>query len=84
MLLRYTDGGMKQFKAWGSCLDCNFEGMLEYSHIESEDYSDTEVLGVMLLQRCPACENSDHTLMPIDYYQELMAELRTMERNQGG
>ena len=72
---------MKQFKAWGSCLDCNFEGMLEFSHIEGEDYSDTEALGVMLLQQCPACEASDHTLMPVEDYQELMTELHALEKD---
>jgi hypothetical protein len=75
---------MKQFKAWGSCLDCNFEGMLEYSHLAGEDYSDSAVLGVMLQQRCPSCENSDHTLMPMEHYQELMAELRALENSQNG
>lgn len=70
---------MKRFNAWGTCLDCSFEGMLEYSHIEGEDYSDTEALGVMLMQHCPACETCDHTLMPIEYYQELKAELTALD-----
>ncbi len=59
-------------KDWGSCLDCDYEGLLEYRHLEGEDYGDGEALGVMLLQRCPACESEAHSLIPIDYYRELL------------
>ena len=67
-----------KFNAWGRCLDCHFEGMLEYCHISGEDYQDEEGSGlVMLVQHCPACETTEHTLIPVDYYQEMMIELRT-------
>ncbi len=59
-------------KDWGSCLDCDYEGLLEYRHLEGEDYGDSESLGVMLLQRCPACESEAHSLIPIEYYRELL------------
>lgn len=67
-----------KFRAWGHCFDCHFEGMLEYSHIEGEDYDDNEALGVMLLQHCPACDTTEHALIPIDYYREMMEDLQSL------
>ena len=32
-----------KFRAWGQCIDCHFEGMLEYSHIEGEQYENNKV-----------------------------------------
>ena len=64
-----------KFNAWGHCFDCHFEGMLEYRHIAGEDYKDEEAVGVMLVQHCPACESTEHALIPIDYYREMMEEL---------
>jgi len=68
-----------KFKAWGHCFDCHFEGLLEYSHIEGEDYEDHEAIGVMLLQHCPACETTEHALIPIDYYREMMENLKAAQ-----
>lgn len=65
------------FRAWGQCIDCHFEGMLEYSHIEGETYEKVEA--VMLLQHCPACETTEHALIPFDYYEEMMMELRAYQ-----
>lgn len=65
-----------KFKAWGHCIDCHFEGMIEYRHIEGEDYSDEQAVGVMLIQHCPSCDTTEHALIPIDYYQEMMEELK--------
>ena len=62
------------FRVWGVCIDCHFEGPIEYTHIESEDYADDEALGVMLIQRCPACESVENALIPLDYYREMMAQ----------
>lgn len=62
---------------WGICTDCGYEGMIEYRHLEGEVYDDEEALGVMLLQRCPACESSDHSLVPLEYYRELLARTRS-------
>ncbi len=67
-----------KFRAWGHCFDCHFEGMLEYSHIEGEDYEDSEAIGVMLIQHCPACETTEHALIPIDYYREMMEDLKSL------
>lgn len=64
-----------KFTAWGQCIDCHFEGMIEYRHIEDEDYGDEEAVGVMLIQHCPSCETTEHALIPIDYYREMMLEL---------
>lgn len=47
---------------------------MEYTHIEGEDYTDQEALGVMLIQRCPACESVENALVPFDYYLQMMAE----------
>lgn len=62
------------FRVWGVCIDCHFEGPIHYSHIDSEDYADAEALGVMLLQRCPACESVEHALIPLDYYRQMLEE----------
>ncbi len=62
----------KKFKAWGHCYDCHFEGMLTYTHIIGEDYSDSSAMGVMLRQSCPACETEDNALIPNDYYEEML------------
>lgn len=63
----------RTLKTWGTCLDCGYQGMLEYSEIVGEDYDDPHALGVMLLLRCPACESRDNALVAIDYYRELTA-----------
>jgi hypothetical protein len=62
------------YKGWGTCLDCGYEGMLEYSLIEGETYSDPEALGVVMLLHCPACETHDHALLTIEYYREMVGE----------
>lgn len=59
-------------RAWGQCLDCGYEGMLEYSRIEGENYDDPEALGVVLLLRCPVCDSQDNSLVTIEYYRELI------------
>ncbi len=60
-------------RAWGVCTDCGYEGVLEYHRIAGEDYT-PEALGVVLLVHCPACETRVHTLLPIEYFQELIGE----------
>ncbi len=69
------------FTAWGHCFDCHFEGLLDYSHLPGEDYGDDEAEGVMLLQHCPACDTSEHALIPIDYYRQMMEELASRIEN---
>ncbi len=64
---------------WGTCSDCGYQGMLEYRHVSGEDYGDDQALGVMLLQRCPACDTSDNALLPMDFYLELVAAARRSE-----
>lgn len=71
--LRCIHVKQRVIKAWGSCLDCDYEGLLEYCHITGESYDDEEALGVMLLQRCPACGSEAHSLVPMDYYHEMRA-----------
>lgn len=63
-----------KFRAWGHCIDCHFEGMLEYAHIDGEVYEGVEA--VMLVQHCPACETTEHALIPYDYYVQMMEELQ--------
>ena len=63
----------KEFKVWGHCDDCHFDGPIYYSMIEGGDYDDPDSLGVMLLQDCPACELSVNTFIPTDLYQEFLA-----------
>ncbi len=65
------------YKSWGICTDCGYEGVLEYRHVAGEVYDDEAALGVMLLQRCPACDIAEHALMPMDFYRELLAEATT-------
>lgn len=56
---------------WGTCLDCGYEGVLEFHGVPGEHYEDPEALGVMMLLHCPACESREHTLIPMEYYREL-------------
>jgi hypothetical protein len=70
---------MVRFRVWGQCIDCNFEGPIEYSHIEGEDYSDEEAVGVILVQHCPACDATEHALIPLDYYRQMLIEAVTDE-----
>lgn len=58
--------------AWGLCTDCGYEGKIEYRHLPGEGYDDDTALGVMLLQRCTLCESSEHALVPLEYYRELV------------
>jgi hypothetical protein len=60
------------YKGWGTCLDCGYEGMLQYTPVEGESYSDPEALGVVMLLHCPACESQDHALITIEYYREMV------------
>ena len=48
---------------------------MEFTHLDGEDYADLEAMGVMLLQHCPSCDTTEHALIPIDYYREMMEEL---------
>jgi Zn ribbon nucleic-acid-binding protein len=64
----------KIYKGWGACLDCGYQGMLEYVHVTDESYSDPEALGVVMGLHCPACESHDHALLTIEYYRELLAD----------
>lgn len=65
---------IKSFRVWGQCIDCNFEGPMEFTHIEGEIYNDEEAVGVVLMQHCPACDTSEHTLIPLDYYRQMLLE----------
>ena len=72
---------MMKFKAWGQCIDCHFEGMLEYTHIDGEVYE--EVDAVMLVQYCPSCETTENALIPYHYYEQMMLELQAYLESQG-
>ncbi|MCK5640263.1 MAG: hypothetical protein KAJ19_05680 [Gammaproteobacteria bacterium] len=62
-------------KGWGSCIDCGYEGLLEYHKVEGESYDDKEAFGFMMYLYCPACESGDHSLVTMEYYQELLENL---------
>lgn len=66
-----SDGN--EYSAWGTCLDCGYQGLLTYGEVHGERYGGEEDLAVVMLLRCPACESEDHTLVPTDYYRELVA-----------
>lgn len=63
----------KPLRAWGTCIDCGYEGMLEYSLIEGESYDDQDAVGVMMLLHCPACGSDEHTLVTMEYFEEIRA-----------
>ena len=63
---------VETLQVWGVCTDCGYEGLIDYRHLEDEAYDDDDALGVMLLQCCPACDSIDHSLLPLDYYRELL------------
>ncbi|MBF0219599.1 MAG: hypothetical protein HQL49_08745 [Gammaproteobacteria bacterium] len=46
--------------------------MLHYEHLVGEDYEDDAADGVMLRFSCPCCELELNTLVPYDYYQEML------------
>lgn len=64
---------LKIYKGWNTCLDCGYEGLLEYTFMEGESYDDAEALGVMMVLRCPACESSDNAFITSEYYIEMVA-----------
>ena len=64
----------KAYRAWGTCLDCGYQGPLTYTEVDGEGYTGEEDLAVVMLLSCPACESEDHTLVPNDYYRELVAD----------
>lgn len=59
------------YQSWGKCIDCHYEGMLEYRTVPGEDYAAVDLAVVMLL-RCPACGTEDHTMLMPDYYREIV------------
>lgn len=60
------------YKGWNTCLDCGYEGLLEYTLMEGESYDDAEALGVMMELRCPACESRDNAFISAEYYAEML------------
>jgi hypothetical protein len=61
----------KALRAWGTCIDCGYEGMLEYFRVEGESYEDEEALGLVMLLHCPACDSRENTLITMEYYVEI-------------
>lgn len=61
-------------RAWGTCIDCGYEGMLEYFPVEGEAYDDRDALGVMMLLHCPACGSDEHTFVTMAYFEEIRRE----------
>jgi len=60
--------------AWGGCIDCGYEGLLEYSRVAGESYEDDEAMGLMMLLHCPACGSEEHTLITLEYFREISEE----------
>lgn len=67
------DTTAKAYRAWGTCLDCGYQGSLTYTEVEGEGYTEEEDLAVVMLLSCPACESEDHALVPNEYYRELVS-----------
>lgn len=64
----------ESIRAWGTCIDCGYEGMLEYFQVAGEAYDDQDSLGVMMLLHCPACGSDEHTLITMEYFDEIRRE----------
>lgn len=66
-------------KGWGSCIDCGYEGLLEYHKVKGESYDDSEAFGVMMYLYCPACESGEHSLVAMEYFCELLESLQSSD-----
>lgn len=64
----------ESIRAWGTCIDCGYEGMLAYSRVAGECYDDQDALGVMMLLHCPACGSNEHTFITMEYFEEIRRE----------
>jgi hypothetical protein len=65
---------LPSLRSWGYCIDCHYEGILDYRPLMGERYSDSEGAAVVLLLICPACGSQEHTLMPRSYFLQILAE----------
>ncbi|QEP44506.1 hypothetical protein D5085_16010 [Ectothiorhodospiraceae bacterium BW-2] len=65
------------FQYWGICGECHFDGKLNFSYIDGEDYDDSDALGYMLEQSCPSCGAIDNILIPMEEYLTMTTTLRT-------
>jgi hypothetical protein len=63
----------RRFRAWNTCNECGFEGLVVFSCRDEEDYDDDDALGVMLDAVCPACEGTEAVLVTIEYFREMQA-----------
>ena len=63
---------MTRFDSWSQCDDCGFQGLMEFSTRDDENYDDPESLGVMMDCVCPACGGQQSVLVVIEQYQEML------------
>ena len=71
----------ERYKAWSSCDECGFQGLLEFAHREDENYDDADSLAVMLDATCPACDHESAVLVVIDEYQAMLRMARSARRD---
>lgn len=61
------------YKSWSTCDACGYQGVFVFDARAEENYADPGALGVMLDTRCPACEQEECVLVPVEQFQEMLA-----------
>jgi len=72
----------REFRAWSTCDECGFEGIMVFACRDDEDYEDIDSLGVMIDATCPACETLGAVLVTTEHFDEMQAFERA--RRSGG
>ncbi|MCP5155372.1 MAG: hypothetical protein H6983_14475 [Ectothiorhodospiraceae bacterium] len=62
----------REYRAWGACDGCGFQGLMPHRCRDDEDYEDEEALGFMMDVLCPSCGQLDATLVVVDEYREML------------
>lgn len=73
----------RRFRAWSSCNECGFTGLVQFACRDGEDYEDADSLGVLLDATCPACECVEAVLVATEHFREMQAFERRREAHDG-
>lgn len=71
---------LREFRAWSTCDECGFEGLLAFALRHGEDYEDPDALGVMVDATCPACESIGAVLVASEHFEEMQSFERARRR----
>lgn len=71
-----------RYQSWSSCDACGFQGLLEFTHRDDENYDDAEALGVMLDSTCPACDHQSAVLVVMEEYHAMQRLARSNRKGE--